>query len=102
PTVPHTLSVFHADDGTRDPLVTGVQTCALPILQAPRLRPGVIGEGREGRESYDDSGGQERALSHSLSSRKRGLSHTSAFREVAEIGRASCREGGGMSIVIGT
>src|SRR5207247_7994286 len=25
--------VFQAEDGIRDPLVTGVQTCALPILQ---------------------------------------------------------------------
>src|SRR6266536_3939306 len=26
---------FQAEDGIRDPLVTGVQTCALPILSAP-------------------------------------------------------------------
>src|SRR6266849_366676 len=26
---------FQAEDGIRDPLVTGVQTCALPISQAP-------------------------------------------------------------------
>src|SRR5438105_5834011 len=25
---------FQAEDGIRDPLVTGVQTCALPILEA--------------------------------------------------------------------
>src|SRR5438105_7902891 len=26
---------FQAEDGIRDPLVTGVQTCALPIFRAP-------------------------------------------------------------------
>src|SRR6266536_4174396 len=28
---------FQAEDGIRDPLVTGVQTCALPICQWPRV-----------------------------------------------------------------
>src|SRR5207247_7065631 len=32
---------FQAEDGIRDPLVTGVQTCALPIsARAARCRPG--------------------------------------------------------------
>src|SRR5687767_15594250 len=30
---------FQAEDGIRDKLVTGVQTCALPILGAPGARP---------------------------------------------------------------
>src|SRR2546428_2607140 len=29
---------FQAEDGIRDLIVTGVQTCALPILQAARAR----------------------------------------------------------------
>src|SRR5207247_7533357 len=29
---------FQAEDGIRDPLVTGVQTCALPIFEAGRFR----------------------------------------------------------------
>src|SRR5205823_8585438 len=29
---------FQAEDGIRDKLVTGVQTCALPILVCPRFR----------------------------------------------------------------
>src|SRR6266849_8465186 len=29
---------FQAEDGIRDPLVTGVQTCALPIFMAAKLR----------------------------------------------------------------
>src|SRR6266536_3245071 len=36
------LFLFQAEDGIRDPLVTGVQTCALPIL--PDLREGGRGE----------------------------------------------------------
>src|SRR5258708_11435184 len=44
--VSFTLSFFffQAEDGIRDDLVTGVQTCALPIYlqaQAYRLRPGA-------------------------------------------------------------
>src|SRR6266545_5420116 len=38
---------FQAEDGIRDKLVTGVQTCALPIsrrTKAPRLRIGRGGE----------------------------------------------------------
>src|SRR5207244_7768430 len=31
---------FQAEDGIRDDLVTGVQTCALPISQSPRRTPG--------------------------------------------------------------
>src|SRR5207247_3368898 len=30
--VPFNLFFFQAEDGIRDPLVTGVQTCALPIF----------------------------------------------------------------------
>src|SRR5205809_4182830 len=30
---------FRAEDGIRDVAVTGVQTCALPILEAPRHSP---------------------------------------------------------------
>ena len=36
---------FQAEDGIRDDLVTGVQTCALPILVASRgrdVKPGFI------------------------------------------------------------
>src|SRR5207247_6483858 len=33
---------FQAEDGIRDPLVTGVQTCALPISSPPQVpTPGV-------------------------------------------------------------
>src|SRR5206468_6287748 len=34
---------FQAEDGIRDLIVTGVQTCALPISPAPRPRVDVAG-----------------------------------------------------------
>src|SRR6266536_4518562 len=34
---------FQAEDGIRDPLVTGVQTCALPILLVTRGEAGIAG-----------------------------------------------------------
>src|SRR5207247_6575491 len=36
---------FQAEDGIRDPLVTGVQTCALPILE--------LGDGPTGGDASD-------------------------------------------------
>src|SRR5438105_921260 len=43
---------FQAEDGIRDPLVTGVQTCALPILRPPPPRPtGPIVQGPGGVQS---------------------------------------------------
>src|SRR5258708_29153006 len=35
----HLLFFFQAEDGIRDDLVTGVQTCALPIFKATILTP---------------------------------------------------------------
>src|SRR5438105_14720847 len=32
----HVYFFFQAEDGIRDPLVTGVQTCALPISRSPQ------------------------------------------------------------------
>src|SRR3989441_7367786 len=33
---------FQAEDGIRDKLVTGVQTCALPILRTPSFEPAKV------------------------------------------------------------
>src|SRR2546425_8756415 len=38
---------FQAEDGIRDKLVTGVQTCALPIFVVPRLRVRHAADGGE-------------------------------------------------------
>src|SRR5207247_5110745 len=48
---------FQAEDGIRDPLVTGVQTCALPISRARRLRRGLMrsceGADKNGRSEQE-------------------------------------------------
>src|SRR6266536_2527320 len=43
---------FQAEDGIRDPLVTGVQTCALPISPHP-----IRGGRRQAMEASGQSGG---------------------------------------------
>ena len=64
---------FQAEDGIRDYKVTGVQTCALPILAATHadLRP-LSGSG----QSLDGSTTQAYRIN----------------KDYEEIGRASCRE----------
>src|SRR5206468_7913516 len=55
---------FQAEDGIRDLIVTGVQTCALPIWPRPPARPGRRGDsgpwpclgGRGGGGSHDGPG----------------------------------------------
>src|SRR5438105_13776852 len=59
---------FQAEDGIRYPLVTGVQTCALPIFPGRSCAPGV-----------QDRPGTLRDIMERREMRK-------------EIGRASCRE----------
>src|SRR5207247_5300445 len=52
-----------AEDGIRDPLVTGVQTCALPIWRGPCPREVLRGVPREGarvRRSERRKGGRIR------------------------------------------
>src|SRR2546425_1295176 len=44
---------FQAEDGIRDKLVTGVQTCALPIYPRARLNVGVERDG-DSRQDADD------------------------------------------------
>src|SRR5207244_8534776 len=47
---------FQAEDGIRDDLVTGVQTCALPIFEIPRVDEHVeqiSGEREDGGEDVD-------------------------------------------------
>src|SRR5687767_15918254 len=43
---------FQAEDGIRDKLVTGVQTCALPIFRAVAIRDGECG----GQRRVDGAG----------------------------------------------
>src|SRR2546429_7426049 len=68
---------FQAEDGIRDVAVTGVQTCALPICTGPaRRRRVVAGRGRCAAVAAAGRGDRD-----------------------VEIGRASCRERGEISVV---
>src|SRR5205823_9646466 len=85
---------FQAEDGIRDKLVTGVQTCALPIsrlcTQAGRLDEAVevlAGDIADGFTSFPRDVMRLTNLT--------GCAETIAMarhRPAAEIGRASCRE----------
>src|SRR5438128_8318097 len=83
---------FQAEDGIRDATVTGVQTCALPILNT---RAGLVRAGRAGRPMAE-------AGIHSAWHARTGSGHPPAGGvpvrtpgprlDLGQIGRASCRE----------
>src|SRR5207247_7013616 len=90
---------FQAEDGIRDPLVTGVQTCALPILaEATGVKPLSLVLEEEGRRfgrhttliivtpSADDG------WLASLETTVQQGTRAAVVSLEAEIGRASCRE----------
>src|SRR5262249_58112252 len=86
---------FQAEDGIRDWSVTGVQTCALPILVAlDRIDPTTLAE-LEGKEDdiFHARPLQRRAITHNAGSGRWRTSRPS-FRLLprSQIGRASCRE----------
>src|SRR2546421_7578748 len=87
---------FQAEDGIRDLIVTGVQTCALPICTAPAstwasaTRRRVGGALRTRRRV---------ALAHVLAGAVQPAQQVPQVRrERVEIGRASCRERGEISV----
>src|SRR5205823_7959136 len=87
------LVFFQAEDGIRDKLVTGVQTCALPIWRARMgCRKWMPRERSPCRRTYVRSGRARRSpASYSLHSRSRSFLRNRLDRH-REIGRASCRE----------
>src|SRR5205823_8287838 len=79
---------FQAKDGIRDKLVTGVQTCALPISASV--------SGRD-PEALDEEAAQVRRqcaeVAEVLDSDRQTLTEAAQERQrLEEIGRASCRE----------
>src|SRR2546429_1793430 len=80
---------FQAEDGIRDVAVTGVQTCALPILlrglQGRFVPPGPSGSPSRGRPDVLPTGRNFYTLD------TRAIP-TQAAWELGQIGRASCRE----------
>src|SRR5947208_6871431 len=83
---------FQAEDGIRDDLVTGVQTCALPISGGHterRSRPVRRGVPHGARRARSQAGPCLRAGAGGSARRRRGMVR---HREPHQIGRASCRE----------
>src|SRR2546425_3529583 len=92
---------FQAEDGIRDKLVTGVQTCALPICPAVRrgqscfrfrrARPSTLRQKR----GTGCRRGREDGIRCALTSGRRSTSGSGPPRSGSganKIGRASCRE----------
>src|SRR5207253_6011138 len=100
---------FQAEDGIRDGHVTGVQTCALPILEACRQRellsPSIDGDSRPRApagcsawsQSHTSVDPPAQRIPYQLWNREMMISQ---LLEGMKIGRASCRERGG-SVVVG-
>src|SRR5690606_39293691 len=88
---------FQAEDGIRDFHVTGVQTCALPILQASGMGQ-LIAASVSGAPESGSAAGALASLAGSPPPRKSGkpILARNPFDSVTgpldEIGRASCRE----------
>src|SRR2546428_11286395 len=82
---------FQAEDGIRDLIVTGVQTCALPISRPLRLPRPPARRGHPAR-----AGGRGR---RSGRGGLRGLPDLTVHHVPDEIGRASCRGRGEISVV---
>src|SRR5256886_5677793 len=84
---------FQAEDGIRDLTVTGVQTCALPILASRTtirsMRCVLPGSARTRRGGSARAERVSSVLQAMVLSADRQVSETSA---PSEIGRASCRE----------
>src|SRR5690606_40732980 len=91
-----------AEDGIRDFHVTGVQTCALPILRVvehlPFQQPWIATSGEQwqsltrpelGRFRYSPTG---QVFDYSQGSGGHGYAICLQCGRAAEIGRASCRE----------
>src|SRR5687767_15381765 len=82
---------FQAEDGIRDKLVTGVQTCALPISFSPRK--GALSRSERGH--YFKIAPRPRRTSRVSAARTMAapaLSSKRRSKSGCKIGRASCRE----------
>src|SRR5207247_5940241 len=97
------LFFFQAEDGIRDPLVTGVQTCALPISEAPTppdripapgrsLRSGRSNE-RHLRDSRGPPPAQRRRTAPARVRAGPGPPPRSEERRVGKEGRRGCVRG---------
>src|SRR2546430_11707096 len=84
---------FQAEDGIRDLTVTGVQTCALPIWNAPA--PSAEAASAGSQITIDDFVKVDLRVGQVLSAeRVKGADKLLHLKVDLEIGRASCRERG--------
>src|SRR5207247_7540088 len=86
---------FQAEDGIRDPLVTGVQTCALPIcteVRFARAQPGRALSRRAERASEPDLGTSGNGGRLRRCPGRAEMGTTPRRAQGSKIGRASCRE----------
>src|SRR5206468_4639339 len=87
---------FQAEDGIRDLIVTGVQTCALPIseqLQRRRSRHGGPEAWIYGAAAVLHPRGDGAVAAHAAPKEdETQLFAGDHLRQLVEIGRASCRE----------
>src|SRR5205823_8496182 len=90
----HMCFFFQAEDGIRDKLVTGVQTCALPIFAdsaAARARAGYVSPpSAEMRRAMRTAEGP--ILPTRMLRRSPLVDVWSGVTRITEIGRASCRK----------
>src|SRR5207244_5938266 len=96
---------FQAEDGIRDDLVTGVQTCALPICLLLRRELRRLTRVEADGDELELASGVEReraqrpyeAVQHERAEHRTAVvDERQDHRPLPEIGRASCRERGEM------
>src|SRR5947208_4387739 len=94
---------FQAEDGIRDDLVTGVQTCALPISSSRTRRPTSAGRSLIARpaERSRPAISPRTPLTTAVPSTMRRRPQWRSAVARAEIGRASCRERVWISVGVG-
>src|SRR5207247_6432356 len=85
---------FQAEDGIRDPLVTGVQTCALPIFTSATIRKSSLLRAFPAMNGLTDSSSTDGAVkTHSFEATfQRRFAKGFTVNASYKIGRASCRE----------
>src|SRR5690606_40795097 len=100
------LFFFQAEDGIRDFHVTGVQTCALPISRRGAARPLRLPPAKRRPDDPIPRPAAPDPASRPLAAAAAPCASATArpcrgARADAEIGRASCREGGEIAVVAG-
>src|SRR2546425_5199194 len=90
---PRSFFFFQAEDGIRDKLVTGVQTCALPICRLAQHRADLVLEEHELTEDEIRTVLRKATIAGHIVPVLCGAAFKNkGVQALLEIGRASCRE----------